>query len=74
MAIAKMKRLHLIALQSERERLLEKMLRLGCVHLSEPQEVPQDVALRRETSQLADRKAALRQLHSALEELQALQR
>ena len=61
MAIAKMKRLHLIALQSDRQTLMDRLLRLGCVHLSEPQEVPEDLALRRDTSCLAERQAALRQ-------------
>ena len=69
MAIAKMKRLHLIALQSDRQNLMDRLLRLGCVHLDEPQEIPEDLTLRRDTSQLADRQAELRQLRAALETL-----
>ena len=70
MAIAKMKRLHLIALQSDRERLLEQLLRLGCVHLSEPAELPEELALRPVAADAASRRAALRSLHSALATLQ----
>ena len=43
MAIAKMKRLHLIALQSDREALLARLVKLGCVHLDEP-ELPEDLS------------------------------
>ncbi len=70
MAIAKMNRLHLIALQSDREALMEKLLRLGCVHLSEPTEIPEELVLRRDTSSLAERQATLRQLRTALATLQ----
>ena len=70
MAIAKMKRLHLIALQSDRKTLMEKLLHMGCVHLSEPTEVPEELKLRRDTSQLSERQAALRQLRTALATLQ----
>ena len=70
MAIAKMKRLHLIALQSDREALLAKLLRLGCVHLSEPAEASEEVALRRGSSELASRQATLRSLQTALTTLQ----
>ena len=73
MSIAKMKRLHLIALDSDREKLLAEMVRLGCVHLSEPddeetvhEELP---ALNRSGSCLADRQSQLRQLHTALRTL-----
>ena len=70
MAIAKMKRLHLIALQSDRRELMARMLHLGCVHLAEPTEAPEDLALRRDTSQLADRQAKLRTLRTAQAALQ----
>ena len=70
MAIAKMKRLHLIALQSDRQALMARMLHLGCVHLAEPAELPEDLALRRDTSQLADRQAKLRTLRTAQAALQ----
>ena len=42
MAIAKMNRLHLIALQNDREALLAKLVHLGCVHLDEP-EAPEEL-------------------------------
>ena len=70
MAIAKMKRLHLIALQSDRERLLEQMLRLGCVHLSEPSELPEELALRPVAADAASRRGTLRLLQTALTTLQ----
>ena len=70
MAIAKMKRLQLIALESDREALLEKLLRLGCVHLSQQSEVPEELALRAGTTDLASRQAALRSLQTALATLQ----
>ena len=70
MAIAKMKRLHLIALQSDRRELMARMLHLGCVHLAEPAELPEELALRRDTSQLADRQARLRTLRTAQAALQ----
>ena len=38
MAIIKMKRLHLLALRSDREELLHMLQRLGCVEISEPAE------------------------------------
>ena len=38
MAIIKMKRLHLLALRSDREELLHTLQRLGCVEISEPPE------------------------------------
>ena len=41
MAIAKMKRLELVALQSDRETLMEALLRLGCVEIREPEEQPE---------------------------------
>lgn len=73
MAIAKMKRLHLIALQSDREALLERLVHLGCVHLSQPQESPESQSLlRRDTSRLPQRQAALRTVQTALQTLQSI--
>ncbi|MBR5217436.1 MAG: V-type ATP synthase subunit I [Oscillospiraceae bacterium] len=71
MAIARMKRLHLIALQSDRSALMEKLVQLGCVHLSEPEESP-DIQnlLKRDTSLLPQRQATLRTLQTALAALQ----
>ncbi len=71
MAIAKMNRLHLIALQSDREALLAKLVHLGCVHLDEP-EVPEELPLQRGISQLPQRQAALRTLQTALDTLTPL--
>ncbi|MBQ3533314.1 MAG: V-type ATP synthase subunit I [Oscillospiraceae bacterium] len=70
MAIAKMKRLELIALQDDREALLEKLLRLGCVHLSEPAELSEELTLRPGASDTASRQTTLRALQSALAALQ----
>ncbi len=70
MAIAKMKRLELIALQDDREALLEKLLRLGCVHLSEPAELSEESTLRPGASDTASRQTTLRALQSALAALQ----
>lgn len=38
MAIVKMKRLRLIALQSEREELMTRLIHVGCVEITEPEE------------------------------------
>lgn len=70
MAIAKMKRLQLIALQSDRERLMEQLVRLGCVHLSEQAAPEGQPLLRRDTSILLQRQAQLRALQTALATLQ----
>ena len=66
MAIAKMKRLSLIALQKDRSALLQKLVHLGCVHLDEPPSVPEESPLRPDESRLADRQAALRSLDTAM--------
>ena len=71
MAIAKMNRLSLIALQSDREALLAGLIKLGCVHLDEP-ELPQDLPLQRGRSDLPQKLAQLRRLQAALEILQPL--
>ena len=42
MAIAKMKHLQLIALQSDRERLMDKLLHLGSVEISDPEKLTED--------------------------------
>ena len=71
MAIAKMNRLHLIALQSDREALLAKLVKLGCVHLDEP-EVSEELPLQRGQSQLPQKQMQLRSLQTALETLTPL--
>ena len=57
MAIVKMKRIRLIALESDRAELFRRLQRMGCLHLSEP---PSDSAqwedlLHREDDHTADR-------------------
>ena len=56
MAIVKMKRLRLLSLAGEREELLARLQRAGCVEVLEPEEELNDPAwtalLRRETSSL----------------------
>ena len=71
MAIAKMKRLHLIALQSDREALLARLVKLGCVHLDEP-ELPEDLPLQRGQSDLSQKLQQMRSLQTALETLTPL--
>ena len=70
MAIAKMKRVHLIALQSDRQALLEKLVHLGCVHLSQPPDVPEEVLLQPNQSELSGRQTEMRMLQTALTTLQ----
>ena len=69
MAIVKMKRLRLIALESDRTALLRRLQKLGCLHLSEPpsDETAWDGLLQRETDQSAERQAQLRLLQNALD-------
>ncbi len=73
MSIAKMKRLQMIALDSDREALMERMVHLGCVHLSEITEETQAdqrlSLLKREPSALAQRQAQLRQVQNAIQAL-----
>lgn len=73
MAIAKMKHLQLIALQSDRERLMDKLLHLGSVEISDPEKLTEDPQwdslLHRDDSQLAEAKNTLRQLELALDNL-----
>ena len=71
MAIVKMKRIRLIALESDRAELFRRLQRMGCLHLSEP---PSDSAqwedlLHREDDHTADRQAKLRLLQNALDTL-----
>lgn len=71
MAIAKMNRLHLIALQSDREALLARLVKLGCVHLDEP-ELSEDLPLQRGQSDLSQKLQQMRILQTALETLTPL--
>ncbi len=71
MAIVKMKRLRLIALENDRTALLRRLQKLGCLHLSEPpsDESAWEGLLHRETDQSAEKQAQLRLLQNALDVL-----
>ena len=71
MAIVKMKRLRLIALENDRTTLLRRLQKLGCLHLSEPpsDETAWEGLLRRESDQSAQQHAQLRLLQNALDVL-----
>ena len=73
MSIVKMKRLRMIALASEREELLSRLLHVGCVELSEPQVEVSDPEwtslLHRSDSSLADIKQEQAQVTAALQTL-----
>lgn len=70
MSIVKMKRLKLIALAEERDKLLSQLMRLGCVEISEPSDKLADpdwtAFLSRDTSQLSQVKAQSIELNNAL--------
>ena len=70
MAIVKMKKLHVIAMADRREALLKGLLHLGCVEISQPEEVlsdPEWAALfRRSETLLTQRKAELTDVDTAL--------
>ncbi|MBO4853698.1 MAG: V-type ATP synthase subunit I [Oscillospiraceae bacterium] len=69
MAITKMRRLTLIALESDRKQLLCRLQKLGCLHLSEPPENDGSWQsfLHREEDQSARQQANLRLLENALD-------
>lgn len=71
MAIVKMKRLRLIALENDQTALLRRLQKLGCLHLSEPpsDETAWEGLLHRQTDQSAQRQAQLRLLQNALDVL-----
>ena len=68
-----MKRLRVIGFEEERDELLQKLLHLGCVEISEPEDKLTDpewtALLRRDGSALTDRKAEAAALSSALDAL-----
>ena len=74
MAIVKMKRLHLIALREDRDRLLRQLLHVGCVEVREPDALPEEAEglLRRDASALAEAKGRQAQLKQALTGLHRL--
>ena len=73
MAIVKMKRIRLIALAQDRDALLSSLLHVGCVEISEPEEIPQgsdgNPLLHRDAAGVAQAKAQLTALQHALEVL-----
>ena len=73
MSIVKMKRIRLIALSQDRDALLSSLLHVGCVEISEPEEIPQgsdgNPLLHRDTAGVAQAKAQLTALQHALEVL-----
>lgn len=74
MSIAKMKRIHLIALQRDRDALMAKLLHVGCLEINEPTAILSDSAwtefLHREGANTAERKAELNELNAAMDALQ----
>ena len=66
-----MKRLKLIALAKDRDKLLASLLHAGCVEVREPTEYLEDgdCLLRRESADLAEARGSLTQLQHALEVL-----
>ena len=73
MSIVKMKRIRLIALAQDRDALLSSLLHVGCVEISEPEEIPQgsdgNPLLHRDAAGVAQAKAQLTALQHALEVL-----
>ena len=73
MSIVKMKRIRLIALAEDREKLMSSLLHVGCLEVKEPAELLADgdyaALLHRDTSDLAHAKAQLTELERALEAL-----
>ena len=73
MAIVKMKRLRLIALEHDRAALLRRLQTLGCLQLSEPgDETDWKDVLRREETDVARRQGQLRLLENALATLRRI--
>ncbi|MDY3281310.1 V-type ATP synthase subunit I [Dysosmobacter sp.] len=73
MAIVKMKKLRVVALSSQREQLLRQLLRLGCVEVSQPEEILSDprwaALLHRENSELPAMRTRLAEVQTALDAL-----
>ena len=71
MAIVKMKKLRVMAMAERRDELLEELLRLGCVEISEPggklAEPEWAALLKRETSRLVSTKNEITDVKVALE-------
>ena len=69
--IVKMKKLRVIAMADEREKLIDGMLRLGCMQVSEPTDKLNDPAwaalLHREDSALTERRIQQTSVQAALD-------
>ncbi len=69
--IVKMKKLRVIAMADERKRLMDGMLHLGCMEITEPTDKLADpdwrALLRRQGSSLTQRRLELTEVHSALD-------
>ena len=69
--IVKMKKLHVIAMAGERKRLIDGLLRLGCVEISEPTDKLADpewsALLKRHGSALTQRRLELAEVQDALD-------
>ena len=72
--IVKMKKLRVIAMADERKRLMDGLLHLGCMEISEPTDKLTDPAwtalLRKEESSLVQRKTELADVNAALDAIQ----
>ncbi len=70
MAIVKMKRLRLLAVRAERDRLIRELMRLGCLEIHEPKEMLDDpdtaLLLKTESSGLAELRTEQGELERAL--------
>ncbi|NLU23912.1 MAG: V-type ATP synthase subunit I [Clostridiales bacterium] len=74
MSIAKMKRVHLIALRRDRDALMAKLLHVGCLEVNEPTAIALDSAwtefLHRDNTDISRRKQELGELNAAMDALQ----
>ena len=70
MAIVKMKKLRVVAMADQREELLQGLLNLGCVEITEPDNILKDPdwnsLLQRETSRLVETKGEISAVNTAL--------
>ena len=70
MAIVKMKKLRVVAMADQREALLNGLLHLGCVEISEPEDAAEDAAwasvFKRATSSLAETRTEIADVNTAL--------
>ena len=72
MSIVAMKKLRLIAVRSQQEEILRELMLLGCVQISEPEELPEglvDKLKRNDSGELFHDRQKLQKLQSALDVL-----